>query len=146
MESELIKIREQQKETWNKFSPGWKKWDDFTMNFLKPMAQFHLPFSQFEETIARTISIYLLQQHYFLEKGNVAEVSLENLRRCYTEVNQVNRGIAARFRQLKMKASSKNGVVILDALATLVPMELSEGYKNFESLFERIDSHKPPRT
>ncbi len=37
METQLIEIREQQKETWNKFSPGWKKWDDFTMNFLKPM-------------------------------------------------------------------------------------------------------------
>ena len=30
-------IRDQQKETWNKFSGGWKKWDAFNMNFLKPM-------------------------------------------------------------------------------------------------------------
>lgn len=37
MEQELEKIRDLQKETWNKFSPGWKKWDDLTMDFLKPM-------------------------------------------------------------------------------------------------------------
>ncbi|AYA35850.1 methyltransferase domain-containing protein [Hymenobacter oligotrophus] len=37
MEAQLEQIREQQKETWNKFSPGWRKWDDFTMNWLKPM-------------------------------------------------------------------------------------------------------------
>src|ERR1051325_10939561 len=37
MEAQLEQIREQQKETWNKFSPGWKKWDEFTMDFLKPM-------------------------------------------------------------------------------------------------------------
>jgi len=37
MEAQLEQIRNQQKETWNKFSPGWKKWDQFTMNFLKPM-------------------------------------------------------------------------------------------------------------
>ena len=37
MESQLIEIREQQKEIWNRFSPGWKKWDDLTMTFLKPM-------------------------------------------------------------------------------------------------------------
>ena len=37
METQLIEIREQQKATWNKFSPGWKKWDDFTMKFLQPM-------------------------------------------------------------------------------------------------------------
>ena len=28
-------IRDQQKTSWNKFSPGWKKWDDFNMNFLR---------------------------------------------------------------------------------------------------------------
>lgn len=37
MEQQLEQIREQQKETWNKFSPGWKKWDDLTMDWLKPM-------------------------------------------------------------------------------------------------------------
>src|SRR6185369_10459184 len=37
MEQQLEAIRDQQKETWNKFSPGWKKWDEFTMDFLKPM-------------------------------------------------------------------------------------------------------------
>ncbi len=37
MEAQLTQIREQQKEIWNRFSPGWKKWDDLTMNFLKPL-------------------------------------------------------------------------------------------------------------
>lgn len=37
MEQQLEEIREQQKAAWNKFSPGWKKWDDLTMDFLKPM-------------------------------------------------------------------------------------------------------------
>jgi ubiquinone/menaquinone biosynthesis C-methylase UbiE len=38
MEAQLVHIKEQQKEIWNRFSPGWKKWDDLTMEFLKPMA------------------------------------------------------------------------------------------------------------
>ena len=37
MEQQLIEIREQQKTAWNKFSPGWKKWDELFMDFLKPM-------------------------------------------------------------------------------------------------------------
>ena len=37
MEAQLVQISEQQKEVWNRFSPGWKKWDELTMNFLKPM-------------------------------------------------------------------------------------------------------------
>lgn len=36
METHLEQIREQQKESWNKFSQGWKKWDELTMDFLKP--------------------------------------------------------------------------------------------------------------
>ena len=39
MESQLEQIREQQKDSWNKFSQGWKKWDDLTMDFLKPMGE-----------------------------------------------------------------------------------------------------------
>ena len=47
MEQQLQEIREQQKATWNKFTPGWKKWDAMTMDFLKPMGdeiiqQLHL--------------------------------------------------------------------------------------------------------
>jgi ubiquinone/menaquinone biosynthesis C-methylase UbiE len=37
MEQQLELIREQQKASWNKFSPGWKKWDSLFMDFLKPM-------------------------------------------------------------------------------------------------------------
>lgn len=37
MNAELETIREQQKATWNKFAPGWRKWDDFVMDWLRPM-------------------------------------------------------------------------------------------------------------
>ena len=35
MEQQLELIREQQRASWNKFSPGWKKWDELFMDFLK---------------------------------------------------------------------------------------------------------------
>lgn len=37
MELLLEQIREQQEESWNKFSSGWEKWDDLVMDFLKPV-------------------------------------------------------------------------------------------------------------
>ncbi|WP_027136716.1 class I SAM-dependent methyltransferase [Gaetbulibacter saemankumensis] len=37
MELQLQEIRDQQKSSWNKFSPGWKKWDYEFMDFLKPI-------------------------------------------------------------------------------------------------------------
>lgn len=38
MEKQFEKIRDQQKLTWNEFSPMWKKWDDLLMNTLEPVA------------------------------------------------------------------------------------------------------------
>lgn len=37
METQLVQIREQQKQSWNTFSPGWKKWDGQNMAFLQPV-------------------------------------------------------------------------------------------------------------
>ncbi len=37
MEPHLEQIREQQKQSWNKFSGGWKKWDELVMDFMKPV-------------------------------------------------------------------------------------------------------------
>jgi len=37
MELQQEQIREQQKQLWNKVSAGWKKWDQFIMEFLRPM-------------------------------------------------------------------------------------------------------------
>ena len=37
METHLQQIRDLQKKTWNQSSPGWKKWDELTMDFLKPV-------------------------------------------------------------------------------------------------------------
>jgi len=36
MDAQSEQIRDQQKDSWNKFSAGWKKWDELTMRFLKP--------------------------------------------------------------------------------------------------------------
>jgi len=39
METQLEQIRDLQKKTWNQSSPGWKKWDKLTMDFLKPVGE-----------------------------------------------------------------------------------------------------------
>ena len=43
MESPLTEIREQQRASWNKFSPGWKKWDTLMMNFMRPIGDENYP-------------------------------------------------------------------------------------------------------
>ena len=36
MNQQQLDIREQQKQSWNKFSGGWKKWNDLNMDFIQP--------------------------------------------------------------------------------------------------------------
>ncbi|HSN08918.1 MAG TPA: class I SAM-dependent methyltransferase [Hanamia sp.] len=36
MEAQFEQIRDTQKASWNKFSQGWKKWDEMTMEFIQP--------------------------------------------------------------------------------------------------------------
>lgn len=50
MEPKLVEIRDQQKATWDKFSPGWRKWDEFTMNFLKPMGDEIIKYLQLKKS------------------------------------------------------------------------------------------------
>ena len=50
MEQQLQEISEQQKASWNKFSPGWKKWDKEFMEFLKPMGEKIINLLNLKET------------------------------------------------------------------------------------------------
>ena len=50
MEEQLEQIRNQQKESWNKFSAGWKKWDAMVMDFLQPMGNEIIGLLQLQDT------------------------------------------------------------------------------------------------
>lgn len=39
METALTQVRDQQQATWNKFSAGWKKWDDLVLSWIAPVAE-----------------------------------------------------------------------------------------------------------
>jgi ubiquinone/menaquinone biosynthesis C-methylase UbiE len=39
MEAALEKVRDQQQATWNKFSAGWKKWDDLVLSWIAPVGK-----------------------------------------------------------------------------------------------------------
>jgi ubiquinone/menaquinone biosynthesis C-methylase UbiE len=50
MDSSLQKIREEQRQTWNKFSTGWKNHDEFNMSFLKPIGEAIISSLQLKDT------------------------------------------------------------------------------------------------
>ncbi|MCO6057983.1 hypothetical protein NG726_15070 [Pseudomonas sp. MOB-449] len=86
--------------------------------FLRPMAWFHQPFSDDEETLFRTMSSYLLGQHLRACRQLSADWSLAGLQEAYRSLRLVNKGIADRLRAAVQDDSSLNGLILLDVLAS----------------------------
>ena len=54
MPSQLEQIRDQQRETWDKFSSGWKKWDELVLNWLAPVGQELIRSAALEDDFERS--------------------------------------------------------------------------------------------
>jgi hypothetical protein len=93
------------------------------IEFLKPMAHYHLPFSSREETVYRVVSTYLLAQYFLRQQGKAADAGLEGLKAHYRELQQVNQGMAARLGAIREEQgdSSVNALVLLDLFAHSLP-------------------------
>ena len=104
------------------------------MNFLKPMARFHMPFASINETLIRTLSIYLLKQYFQHKKELPADWNLDQLEAKYQNVNTVNRGIIARIRTMAQGDADQNAIVVLDGFAMMLAVEKSNNFSEIEAL------------
>jgi ubiquinone/menaquinone biosynthesis C-methylase UbiE len=98
MEPQLEKIREVQKEAWNKSSAGWKKWDDTMMEFLKPMSDemirmLHLKDNDIVLDVATGTGEPGLTIASILQNGKVTGIDLSEKMIAVAEENALKRGI-----------------------------------------------------
>jgi len=105
------------------------------MDFFKPMAKFHLPFSTVDETVFRSTSVYMLRQYFEYRKGRTPDLELKNLDRHYERVQEVNAGIIKRTGDVAKKDADKNALIILNALAQMLSVEIEDGLYSLEYLF-----------
>jgi hypothetical protein len=111
------------------------------VDFLKPMAHFHLPFSSEQETIYRVASGYLLAQYLLREKGEKADPKLDGLKARYQELQQVNQAMADRIRhiaddpQIKLADGTINALSLLDVFAQTVPLSIDATLKDLQPAF-----------
>lgn len=107
------------------------------MNFLKPMARFHLPFATVEETIVRSTSMYLLRQYFVMKQGHKPDIDLKGLDKKYSMIKQVNQGFANRMSSIvKEGDADRNAVSILDAFAQMLTMEIGDNLSQISYLFQ----------
>lgn len=107
------------------------------MNFLRPMARFHLPFSSFHETMVRSASLYLLGQYFEARRGRAPDFELKKMDELYERVQKVNHGIIARIRSIATGDADANSVTILNGFAQLLAMQISDGFSEIEPFFPK---------
>jgi len=105
------------------------------MNFLKPMARFHLPFSSVEETTVRTTSMYLLGQYFRHKDQSDIKMDFKTLENHYAQVRLVNEGIIKRISSVSKQDADKNAIVTLHSLSLFLSMEIDYSLSSLEYIF-----------
>jgi hypothetical protein len=105
------------------------------MEFLKPMARFHLPFSTIEETTVRTASMYLLAQYFRYKDQPGMKFDFKILENHYAKVQQVNEGLLKRITGVNSEDADKNAIITLHSLSQFLSMEIDYSLGGLESIF-----------
>ncbi len=103
--------------------------------FFKPMARFHLPLANDEETVYRSVSMYLLGQYFVGKAGGNPDFELDGLKNIYNDVKLINSCIVERLRTATQKDSSLNAVIALDSFAEVVLFVIEESLEEIRHLF-----------
>ncbi|MGJ3256301.1 MAG: DUF6901 family protein [Alcanivorax sp.] len=101
--------------------------------FLRPMARFHLPLSSATETLVRTASLHLLQQH--MNQRQDSEEALADLNARYAALNELNRCFTRRLRGNRQSDAPVNALVLLNVTAREMHWNLEEELASLAPLF-----------
>lgn len=108
--------------------------------FLRPMARFHLPFADEQETLFRSFSTWLLagivQQR---QSGSSEPITLEGLKQRYQDLSTMNAFLAERLRAGVGRDAMLNAVIVLDLFAQIAPDNIDGGFEDILDAFEIED-------
>ena len=110
---------------------------------FRPMARFHLPFSNESETAYRVAAMYLVAQHFAAREGGKADFALDDLGRVYRGVHAVNRGMAQRLRAATRQDAIVNAIVLLDVYSSLVPAAIHDILAEIKPAFAALLNEPP---
>jgi hypothetical protein len=103
--------------------------------YFKPMARFHLPLANNQETIYRAASMYLLAQYFLKKEGKEVDFDLKGLAEIYNNIQLVNYTIAQRLRAATKTDSVINALVELDIFAQTLSLVIEDSLEDLHSLF-----------
>lgn len=112
---------------------------------FKPMAAFHLPFANSDETTYRAASMYLLAQYYLNKEVGEVDMSMRGLEAFYRSVEVLNEHMAERVRAATSRDAAINALVELDFFAKNftfgMDLRLDELKYLFQPYMDRFESN-----
>ncbi|MBT3981736.1 MAG: hypothetical protein HOE90_10310 [Bacteriovoracaceae bacterium] len=105
------------------------------LDFLRPMARFHLPFATLDETMIRTCTNFLMLEYF---KDPNLPLKLSGIQLFYEEVQKVNSGILERVRSIAKEDAGKNALVILNTFAQMIDIELNSNMESLKKYWDPI--------
>jgi hypothetical protein len=107
------------------------------LDYLRPMARFHLPFASPLETSIRSLNMYILAQ--YLSNRNARSdsiiINLDDFENIYAEINNVNNDFSERLRVAGEKDANLSALTNLDCNATLVSYTLEDTLNEIEQYY-----------
>ncbi len=105
---------------------------------LKPLAYFHLPFADLEETLHRLVGTYLIKQRLVYSEGkSEPDWDLKGIEILYRELETVNIHFMNRIREASSKDASSNALYIFVTLTSLIAMDINSAVKSFDPIVKR---------
>ena len=104
--------------------------------YFRPMARFHLPLANDEETVYRAASMYLLAQYFIRKAGQDVDFDLAGLRSIYRNIQLINYTIAERLRVASKSDSVLNAIVDLDIYAQTLTIVIEEYLEELGAIFQ----------
>jgi hypothetical protein len=105
-------------------------------HFFKPMARFHLPFANKDETLWRAAATYLLARYFTSQGLSEADMDLDGLVTIYNDVARLNDYMVDRLRAATSRDSTVNALVHLDVFAKFLTPPLEDSLSQIKHIFE----------
>lgn len=104
------------------------------LDWLRPLARFHLPFAMLDETVFRVLSLQLLYHYFNNSSGTLADCGQE-IKAHYQDVQKLNHTFIERIRAYCKADADKNAIAALDACVLMFTVEYETDFKSLKKYF-----------
>lgn len=104
------------------------------LDWLRPLARFHLPFGDADESLFRILSLQLLEA-FFSGKGDSMPQCAKEIEARYKKVETVNHTFKKRIRDHCEKDADKNAIAALDVFVQMFNFQAESNFSSLRKYF-----------